>query len=163
MKLTKRGRGKSEASAPVLGVWPQPWPWGPLDNDLNRLFERPFGEWLTPVRGFAEAWGPAADVYEDKDNIFVKVELPRIKREEIEVSVSGEMLHIAGERKEEAEHKEATSYRTERYLRRFRRSIALPSAVNAKKIEAHYKDGVLTVTCPKSEEAKRKEIAIKVE
>jgi HSP20 family protein len=163
MKLMKRGRGKSEALAPVSGVWPQPWPWGPLDNDLNRLFERPFGEWLTPVRGFAEAWGPVADVYEDKDNIFVKVELPGIKRDEIEIYVSGEMLNIAGERKEERERKEATSYRTERYFGHFRRSIALPTAVNAKKIEAHYKDGVLTVTCPKAEEAKRKEVEIKVD
>lgn len=163
MKLVKRGKGKTDVLAPVSGAWPQFWPRGPMELDWNRLFDRPFGEWLIPVSEFGEAWGPVADVYEDKNNIFVKVELPGMKREEIEVYVSDEMLNIAGERKEETEHKGAASYRAERYFGRFNRRIALPGAVDAKKIEAHYKDGVLTVTCPKTEEAKRKEIEIKVE
>jgi HSP20 family protein len=72
------------------------------------------------------------------------------------------LLNIAGERKEEAEFKDSESYRSERYFGHFHRSISLPAVVEANKIEAHYKDGVLTVTCPKTEEAKRKQVEIKV-
>jgi len=93
------------------------------------------------------AWGPAVDVDEYKDNVFVKAELPGMKKDEIEVSMSGNMLNIAGQRKEEAEFKGAKSYRSERYFGRFQRSVRLPATVKARKIEAHYKDGVLTLTC----------------
>ncbi len=73
------------------------------------------------------------------------------------------MLHIAGERKQETEHKGAESYQVERCFGRFQRSIALPTAVQGDKIHAEYKDGILTITCPKSEEAKRKQIQVKVD
>lgn len=163
MKLVKHGKETSEPLAPVSRAWTPFWPLRRLQEDIDRLFEEPFGGWLAPTRGLLETWVPAADVYEDKENVFVKVELPGMKREQIEVSMSGEMLNISGERKEEAEFKGAESYRRERYFGRFHRSVSLPTAVEAKKIEAHYKDGILMVTCPKTEEAKRKEIEIKVE
>ena len=69
--------------------------------------------------------------------------------------MTGEMLSISGERKEETEHKGAQSYRSEHYFGRFQRSIPVPAAVEGGRIEAHYKDGVLTVTCPKTEEARK--------
>jgi HSP20 family protein len=93
----------------------------------------------------------------------VKAELPGMKKEEIDVSVSENMLNISGERKEEAECAGAESYRAERYFGRFYRSIPLPVSVEGDKIHAEYKDGILTITCPKAEEAKRKQIEVKVE
>lgn len=103
------------------------------------------------------------DVYEDKDNVVVKAELPGAKKEDIDVSVSGTMLNLAGVRKEEIEYEGTEGYRAERYFGRFQRGIVLPVPVEGDKIQAEYKDGVLTITCPKTTEAKRKQIEIKVE
>jgi HSP20 family protein len=85
-----------------------------------------------------------------------------MKREEIDVSLANDTLTISGERKSEQETKDAETYRSERYFGRFQRSITLPQPVDSNKIQATYKDGILTVTCPKSEEAKRKQIEVKV-
>jgi HSP20 family protein len=163
MKLVKHGKEKSGPLTPVSRGWSPLAPLRRLQQDIDRLFEEPFGELLSPTRGLTEVWGPAVDVYEDKANVFVKVEIPGMKKEDIEVYMTGEMLNIAGELREEAEHKGAESYRSERYFGRFHRSIPLPTSVEAGKIKAQYKDGVLTITCPKTEEAKRKEVGIKVE
>jgi len=102
------------------------------------------------------------DDFEDKDNVIVKAELPGMKKEDIEVTLAGDMLSISGERKEEKESKDAENYRSERYFGRFQRSVTLPHQVDPNKIQASYKDGILTVTLPKSEEAKRKQIEVKV-
>ena len=163
MKLTKHEHAKSGPLVPVSKTWQPLSPLRRLQEDIDRLFDEPFDLWPAPSHGFFGKWGPAVDVSEDKDNVFVKVEIPGMKKEEIEVYMSGEELNIAGERKEEAEYKGAESYRSERYFGRFHRSIELPTAVDAKRIRAHYKDGVLAVTCPKTEESKRKEVGIKVE
>jgi len=87
--------------------------------------------------------------------------LPGMKREDIDVALDGNTLTLSGERKQEEEKREGESYRSERYFGRFQRSITLPTEVQANKIEAAYKDGVLTVTLPKSEEAKPKQIPVK--
>lgn len=162
MKLVKH-KQKAGPMVPVSSAWPPFWGLRRLQNDIDRLFEEPFAGWLAPTSDFLEPWGPVADVFEDKNSFIVKVEIPGMKKEEIEVYMTEGSLNIAGERKEETEFKYAESYRSERYFGRFHRSIALPLAVQANKIEAHYKEGVLTVTCPKAEEAKRKQIGIKVE
>lgn len=162
MKLVKPTKEKPGSLVPVSPAWPALWGLRRLQNDIDRLFEEPFTGWLTPTSGFFDGWGPAVDVYEHKDNVIVKAELPGMKKEQIEVNMTEGLLNIAGERKEESESKEAGTYRSERYFGRFHRSISLPTAVEAGKIEAHYKDGVLTVTCPKAEEAKRKHVEIKV-
>ncbi len=166
MKLMKHAKEKSAALvplSPVSSAWSPLWPLRRLRDDIDRLFEEPFGEWPAPFGGFLDQWGPPVDVYQDKDKVVVKVEIPGMKKEDIEISMVGDLLNISGERKEETEHKGAESYRSERYFGRFHRSFPLPVAVEAGKIEAHYKDGVLTITCPKTEEAKRKHIEIKVE
>jgi len=163
MKLVKHGKERSGPLAPVSRGQAPFWPLRRLQEDIDRLFEQPFGGWLAPTPAFFEGWGPTVDVYEDKDNVFVKAELPGMKREQLEVSLMDGMLNISGERKEEAEYKGAESYRSERYFGRFYRSIPLPAPVEAKKLEAHYKDGILTVTCPKTEEAKRKQVEIKID
>ncbi|HWI57164.1 MAG TPA: Hsp20/alpha crystallin family protein [Bacillota bacterium] len=163
MKLAKRGKEPSGPLAPVSRAWSPFWPLDRLQEDIDRLLEEPFGGWLTPSGAFTETWDPVLDVYEDKENVVVKAELPGIKKEEIKVYMTDGMLNLAGERKQETETKRAGVYRSERYFGRFHRAIALPMPVEPNKIQAHYQDGVLTITCPKTEEAKRKQVEIKVE
>jgi HSP20 family protein len=163
MKVAKRETRSTGALAPLSRTWA---PFGGLSrlrDEMDRLFEAPFGGWLAPAAPLFEGWIPAVDVREDKDNVIVKAELPGMKKPDIQVSVSGNTLNIEGERQEETEYEKAESYRRERYFGRFQRSIPLPAPVEDKKIHAEYKDGVLTVTCPKTEEAKRKLIDIKVD
>ena len=163
MKLTKREKEKSGLLAPVSGAFAPFWPMRRLQSEIDRLFEEPFGTWLTPDGPFLEGWLPAVDVVEDKNNVIVKAEIPGMKKGEFEVYLMGENLNIAGERKVETEEENAETHRTERYYGRFHRSISLPAPVDGNKIAAHYKDGVLTVTCPKTEEAKRKKVEVKVD
>lgn len=163
MKLTKREKEKSGALAPVSRVRTPFGPMRRLQTEIDRLFEDPFAGWLSPNGPRNVAWLPAMDVYEDKNNVFVQAEIPGMKKEEFEVFMRGDDLIIAGERKTETEEKSGGMYRAERYFGRFHRSIPLPSAVDGNKIEAHYKDGLLTVTCPKTEEARPKQIEVKVD
>ena len=132
-----------------------------IRNQINQLFEDPFS--LTaPPTGFFEGWSPTVDIYEDKDKITVTAELPGMKKENIDVSLHGNALTVSGERKEEEEERrEGENYRSERYFGRFQRTITLPTPVDPNKIQASYRDGVLTITCPKSEEAKPKQIQVK--
>ena len=129
-----------------------------LRSEVTRLFESPFGN-LT--QGF-NTWSPAIDLFEDKDNVIVKAELPGMKKEEIDVSLHEGTLTISGERKSEREEKEGETYRSERFYGRFQRSVLLPGSVSVEKVSANYKDGVLTITMPKSEEAKPKQIQVNV-
>jgi HSP20 family protein len=102
------------------------------------------------------------DLYEDKDNVVVKAELPGMKREDVEVSLHDGVLSISGERKSEEKFEAAETYRTERFVGRFQRTLTLPAQVDAAKVNALYRDGILTVTLPKLEEAKPKQIEVKV-
>jgi HSP20 family protein len=131
-----------------------------LHREIDRLFEEPFG-FLTPSTSFFEGWTPAVDIYEDNDKYVLKAELPGMKKEDIDVSLDGSTLTVSGERKHEEEKKEGESYRSERFFGRFQRSVTLPAAIQANKIDATYKDGILTITLPKAEEAKRKQIQVK--
>lgn len=163
MKLVKRGKGSAPLAPVSKGLTPF-WPMQRLQKEIDRLFEDSFGSWLTPNGpSLEECWVPAVDVYEDKENVFVKAEIPGMKKEEVEVYLTGESLNIAGERKTETEEKSGEIYCAERYFGRFHRSVSLPAAVDATKIHAHYKDGILTVTCPKTDEAKQKHVTIKIE
>jgi HSP20 family protein len=136
--------------------------WSPmtrLRDSLNRFFDYPeFGG-----TDLFEGWQPAVDVHEDKDNIIVKAEMPGMKREDIDVSLNQNTLLLCGERKREEERKEEGYYRSERYFGKFQRSIPIPQTVDAQKIEARYRDGVLTVKLPKSEQSKAKQIDVKVD
>jgi HSP20 family protein len=130
-------------------------------REINRLFGDPFGDWLIPEERFMQDWMPAINVYEEKDNLVVEAELPGMKKEDIQIYVSGDNLHITGERGGEREEKARNTYRVERPLGRFHRMIALPAPIKADEIEAHYRDGILTVTCPKKEDARRKQVEVK--
>ena len=103
-------------------------------------------------------WNPAVNVYQDKDRFTVVVELPGLKKEEIEISLHDDTLTIAGERKREESSEQ--EFLTERLYGKFQRSLTLPTAVDAEKVKASYKDGLLQVELPKAEEAKPKKIEV---
>jgi HSP20 family protein len=105
-------------------------------------------------------WSPALDVYDGKDNFVVTLEVPGMKKEDIEISLHDGMLTVSGERKDEREQTEGQAFRSERYFGKFQRSLSLPAAVDANKVKGSYKDGVLTIHLPKAEEAKPKQIAV---
>jgi len=130
-------------------------------DEMNRFFDRFFGR--TPmrrVRRGEEFFSPLVDLYETPSELVAKVELPGMKKEEIEVSVVGDTLTLKGERKRESEVKEENFYRMERSYGTFQRSLTLPNPVDASKVKATYKDGILEVRVPKAEEAKPKLIKI---
>lgn len=130
-----------------------------LRDEVNRLFD-----FSLPARdsGLFSGWSPTLDVFDDKDSLVVKVELPGLKKDEINISLHEGVLTVSGERKRETEKKEGESFRSERYFGKFQRSVTLPTAVDSNKVSAAYKDGVLTVELPKAEEAKPKQIAVSV-
>ena len=107
-----------------------------------------------------QSWSPTLDVLEDKDNYFILAELPGLKREDIKVSLEDGTLTISGERKTETRTEETLVHRVERYSGRFERSVTLPATVSAEKVKATYTDGVLSLTLPKSEQAKPKRIDV---
>lgn len=146
---------------PTLSNWSNLGRWPDLRDEIDRLFESPLTE-LTRTSNLLSGWTPALDVHEDKDNYTVQAELPGMKREDIEVSLHDGTLSISGERKSETKHQDAEVCRAERYFGHFQRTVALPSAVAADKVKASYKDGVLTITLPKTEEAKPKQIDVSV-
>jgi len=108
-------------------------------------------------------WLPSLDVSETKNELVVKAEVPGMDAKDIDISLSDGVLTIKGEKKEEKEEKEANYHLVERSYGAFARSVQLPKEVRDGKISASYKDGILKITLPKSEEAKKKEIKIKVE
>lgn len=146
---------------PDLSAWPSFGNLFDLRNELHRLIDNPLGE-IARGSQLLRVWNPALDLYEDKDNVFVKVEIPGLKKEDIEVSLENGNLTISGERKSETKTENAETHRSERFVGRFYRSVTLPTEVKADQIKAQYQDGVLTVTLPKAEAAKPKQIEVKV-
>jgi len=146
---------------PELNRWPSFGRLTDLRDEIDRLFESPLAE-LTRTPNLFSGWAPAFDLYEDRDTLYVKAELPGMKKEDIEVSLHGDTLSISGERKVDEKFKDSEVYRAERFVGRFQRTLTLPSQVQAESIKAQYKDGLLTITLPKAEEAKPKQIEVKM-
>ena len=144
--------------APELSTWPTLDRWSNLRDELNSLFELPWGS-LNRTGQLFSGWSPALDLYQNNDNFVAVVELPGMRKEDIEISLHDGNLIIAGERKGSSSNGEQAE-RTERYVGSFRRSISLPAPVDANKVSATYRDGILTVTMPKAEEAKPKRITV---
>lgn len=151
-------------------------PWRPKDlwwnpqNDLD-IIQRQMGNLLGfPSLRYPEEdagllegmWNPAMDVYDSKDNIIVKVDMPGMKKEDIDVSVHGKTLVIKGEKKQVRDVKEEGYIRTERFYGSFNRAVTLPAAVDSGKVQAVYKNGVLELVLPKREEAKPKQLNVNV-
>ena len=145
--------------------FPETSNWSPTDrlstlrDEVNRLFDF---SWPSRDSGLFSGWSPALDVHDDKDSLSVQVELPGVKKDEIDIALHDGVLTVSGERKIERERKEDETFRSERYFGKFRRSVTLPTAVDAGKVKASYKDGILTIDLPKAEEAKPKHIAVSV-
>ena len=141
--------------------------WSPLNRleslreEMNRLLDGSLAGFTGNV-GLFGGWSPTVDVFQDKDNVCVKAELPGMKKEEIEITFQDGTLTIAGERKQESEVREGESFRSERFFGKFHRSVSMPTKVDAEKIQANYKDGILTVELPKAAEAKAKQIQVSV-
>ena len=146
---------------PHLSAWPGFGQLTSLRDEIDRLFDAPLSE-LAKASQLLSGWTPALDVSEDKDNVYVRAELPGMRREDIDVSLHNGSLSISGERKSEEEFKDAEVYRAERFFGKFQRTVTLPTQVSVDKINAQYKDGILNITLPKAEEAKPKHIDVHV-
>lgn len=138
-------------------------PWGDLlalQDEVNRLFETGVG---TPTRSglLGTEFMPPVDVLRDKENVIVRMDVPGMKKEDLEITVLNHNLVIRGEKKrDESEGK--SSHRLERFYGQFERVIELPTPVELEKTRASFHDGVLEIVCPVREEAKPKQIAIDV-
>ena len=144
--------------------WPT-WGWTSPFEELERMRRQMdlLTEGLTRGLGVERAAGvfPLMNVTEDRDNYYVRAELPGLKAKELDISVTGDTLSISGERKLPAEDEKARYHRREREAGRFSRIVSLPGQIDAGKVEALCTDGVLIVTLPKAEAAKPKQIAVK--
>jgi len=132
---------------------------------MFRSFEDRFGlsKKEDSENGYENAvWMPLTDIYEDKDKYTMKLDLPGIKKDDVKISFVDGRLSIRGERSQDTEQNDSKCHRIERSFGRYFRSFNLPEHVQSDKINAEFKDGQLTISVPKAEEAKPKEIEIKV-
>ena len=135
-----------------------------IRDEMNRLFDSFFTGWPERRKDLlASEWAPSIDVAETDEEIVVTAELPGVKQDEVDITITDDVLTLKGEKKEEKEVKEKNYHRVERSYGSFQRSISLPTGVKSDEAKASYKDGVLHITVPKAEEAKPKQIKIDVE
>ena len=130
-----------------------------LSNRFNRMFD------LAPREenaDFLGAWSPAVDIYDKGSEVVIHAELPGMKKEDIDVRVENNVLTIRGKKERNEEVKDEGYFRTERSYGAFSRSFSLPTTVDISKIVAEYKEGVLTLSLPKAEEAKPRQIDVAV-
>src|SRR5271166_1644273 len=132
-----------------------------LQDQMNRLLNEALER--TSDEANLTTWAPAVDIYETEHELVVKADIPEIKPEELDIRVENNILTIRGERKFEKEVSENNYLRVERSYGSFSRSFSLANTVNAEAIKADYKNGVLTLSIPKREEAKPKQIKVNVE
>jgi len=132
-----------------------------LREEIDRLFEAPFAD-LARVGEFFNGWAPPLDLSEDKDNLVATVEIPGLGKENLDVSVQEGVLSVSGERVREKDRETDQAHRRERAYGRFHRTISLPKPVKVEAIKATYREGVLTITMPKTEEAKPRQIEVNV-
>ena len=133
-----------------------------LQRGINQLFDASLAD-RQDEEVALKAWTPAVDIYEDENSFLIKLDLPEINRDDVKVNLNENTLSISGERKVENETKRENYQRVERSYGQFYRSFTLPPNVNIEAISAQFKDGVLRLTLPKREEAKPKQIEVKVQ
>jgi len=131
-----------------------------LQGQFNRLFNESFRN--QAEESALTTWAPAVDIYETPNELVVKADLPDVNEKDIDVRVENNLLTIRGERKFEKSVSEENYLRVERTYGAFSRSFSLPNTVNAEAIGAEYKNGVLTVTLPKREESKPRQVKVTV-
>jgi HSP20 family protein len=139
-------------------------PWREMEtfqNPFGNFFNEPFfvKSWLNDEAGMGR-WEPAVDIYDDKDKIVIKAELPGVDKKDIKVDLKEHVLTLKGERSYENEEKEDNYYHKERAFGKFQRAFRLPVNLNPEKINADFKDGVLKIEIPKPEEEEPKKITV---
>jgi len=154
MEITKY---KPNGNKDLLG------PFG-FDRSIHQLFDSFMDfpkEWDFPIKGTNELF-PKVDISETPQQYDIRAEIPGMKKEDIKISVNKNVLTLSGEKKEEKKIEDKKVHRMESYYGSFQRSFVLPDGIKADKVEATFKDGVLAITVPKSEETKEKTVEIKV-
>jgi HSP20 family protein len=142
--------------------------WDPLreledmSTRLSRFFSQPRLRQLEDDGAFFADWAPAVDVQETDKEYLVKADLPDVRKEDVKVGIENGILTLEGERKQEKEEKNKKFHRVERVYGKFVRRLALPTEIDAPKVAAEFKDGVLNVRLPKTETAKPRAIDVKV-
>ena len=131
-----------------------------LQEQVSRFLESSFGS--TDKNSSLATWAPAVDIHETEGELVVKADLPGIAEEDIDVRVEKNMLTIRGERTFEKSVNDDNYLRVERAYGSFSRSFSLPNTVNTEAVQAEYRNGVLTVTMPKREESKPKQVKVNV-
>lgn len=131
-------------------------------TEMDRMFDRFFGgDWPIARMGGFGNWLPTLDVAETDKDITVRAEVPGLDPEDLDISVTGQVLTISGEKKESSEKKDENFYHSERRFGSFRRSVTLPVSVDAEKVSAKHKNGVVTIVLPKLESERPKRIPVK--
>lgn len=159
----KETKGEIQRATPTRALSPF--------EEMDRMFENFFGRgWLRPARWEWPAWGelarpfegriPTVDVVDRDADVLVKAEVPGIKKDDLDISVSDNMVTIKGETRAEEEKEEGDYYRREISRGSFSRTVALPSDVDPDKAKASFKDGVLELTIPKVEKSRRRSIKV---
>ena len=134
-----------------------------MQKEINSMFDRFFrGGSLDDENFLPTSWMPAVDVVEKDDEYVAKLELPGVSKDDVKITLQDNILTVKGEKKEEQETKNSNYRRLERNYGSFQRSFTFPTSVKNDKVDAQYKDGILTISLPKAEEAKRKLIEVKV-
>jgi HSP20 family protein len=135
-----------------------------VQQEINRAFDTYFGPRTAPLPapGAERAWAPPLDVYETKDDLVVSAELPGVREKDVQLSLVGEVLTLRGQRLPAPEVREEQYHRIERWSGAFERRLQLPIPVQADRVRASYRDGVLEIRLPKVEEIKPREIKIQV-
>jgi HSP20 family protein len=133
-----------------------------MQREMNRMFDNFFNGTDRDEDYALTAWSPAVDIAEHDDQYVVKMELPGVSKEEVKITLESNILTIRGEKKQEKETKKENYHRVERSYGSFQRSFTLPTTVKNDKIDASFKDGILDIKLPKAEEAKPKQIEVKV-
>jgi HSP20 family protein len=131
-----------------------------LGNALDEAFNTwPFAQ--DEGGAITSSWYPACDVLEDKDSVKIVVELPGLTPEDVKLSLENNLLSIRGEKRQQAEERTERVHRYERSYGAFERSFALPTTVDSEKVSASFQNGILTVTVPKAERARPREIPVR--
>lgn len=143
-------------------------PFEEMEKRFEDFFKRPFPlmspSWFPRLRmPDMEEISPTVDIFEEGDNVVVKAEIPGMKKEDIDVNITDDTITVSGEKKKEEKVEKKDYYRLERSYGSFSRSFRLPKEVQTDRAKATFKDGVLEITVPKTEEAKKKEKKVTIE
>lgn len=133
-----------------------------MQEQMNRLLNLSWNHDLAGEDIKEGIWQPPVDIYETEENIIIKAELPDVEQKDIEVKIEDNTLTLKGERKHVSEVKKENYHRIERYFGAFQRSFSLPANVQQENVSATSDKGVLTITLPKKEESKPKQIKVEV-